>query len=181
MSTRVCVSAGSGLPKPENISANIGTTNWMRPAARRRAIETITVGYVIALLTFPRRRAVACIIEPRRLRMPANSPDCSPATTMFTYMSSKSTGNAASPRESGSPPSIVSFRWVRTFLNSGLEHCSSSVWMVERMGMPAPIIEASCLVNGTTSVFAIFFAPFIFGMPAMSTSTLSLRFYSRQP
>ena len=128
----------------------------------------ITVGYVIALLTFPLRRAVACMIVPRRLRIPANSPDCSPAKTMLTYMSSNRTGNEASPLEMGSPPSIVSLRWVRTFLNSRLEHCSSRVCIVERIGMPAPIIEASCLVNGTISVFAILRCPLIFGMLAIS-------------
>ena len=86
---------------------------------------------------------------------------------MFTYMSSKSFGNAASARDMGSPPSMVSRMWVITFLNSGLAHCSSSVCMVESIGMPAPIIEASWRVNGITSFAAIFFAPFIFGASAI--------------
>ena len=103
--------------------------------------------------------------------MPANSPDCSPAITMLTYMSSNSPGNDASPREMGSPPSIVSRRCTRTFLNSGFAHWSSSVCIVERIGIPAPIIDESCLVNGTSSVLPSLFTPFIFGTFAMAYLT----------
>ena len=44
MSTSFCVSQGSSLPKPLNISANTGTTNWIRPAASSIAMLTMTIG-----------------------------------------------------------------------------------------------------------------------------------------
>ena len=122
----------------------------------------------MALFTFLRSRDELVRIAARRLRMPANSPDCSPATTMFTYISSKTFGNADRALDMGSPPSMVARMCVSTFLNSGLSHCSSSVCIVVRIGMPAPIMEASWRVKGITSFVAIFFSPFIFGISAIT-------------
>ena len=152
----------------ENIYAKMGTTNWIRPADMIRAMEMMTVGYVMALFTFLRRRDELVRIAARRLSMPANSPDCSPATTMFTYMSSNIFGNADRDLDMGSPPSMVARMCVSTFLNSGLSHCSSSVCIVARIGMPAPIIDASWRVKGMTSFATSFFSPFIFGISAIT-------------
>lgn len=151
MSTSAWVRAGSFFPEPANISAKVGTTNWMRPQQRTSAIDRMTVGYVIALFTLRCRRAAPCRMSARRFRIGANWPDCSPASAMLTYISSKTTGKRASPFESGSPPSIVSSSSRRIFLNAGFSHCSSRVCIVVRIDMPAPFIAASCFVNGTSS------------------------------
>ena len=161
-STSDCVSAGSGFPEPANISANVGTTNWMRPQQRSSAIDMMTVGYVIALFTLRLRRDEFCRMSARRFMIVANCPDCSPATVMLTNMSSKIFGNFARPFDSGSPPSIVRRSVFSTFLNSGFSACSSSVCMTVRMDMPAPFIEAICFVNGTRSFCKIRFMPLIF-------------------
>ena len=128
----------------------------IRPAAIRSAIDMITAGYVIALFTFFLRREDDASMSERRRITGANWPDCSPATTMLTYMSSNSWGKSANPAESGSPRSITSSRCRSTFLKSGSSHCSSSVMIDERIDMPAPSIDAICRENGMTCVAASF-------------------------